>query len=102
MKQRYRELTHELCVRAVLECFDEKWRRCDVLPVVEKYGGVNLGSLMRDFETSSWNVRLEAAESIACELEQRVLDLLDGDKDALELEPVVLRIRPDGMTGKLR
>ena len=102
MKQRYRELTHELCVRAVLECFDEKWRRCDVLPVVEKYGGVNLGSLMRDFETSSWNVRLEAAESIACELEQRVLDLLDGDKDALELEPVVIRIRPDGMTGKLR
>lgn len=102
MKQRYRELTHELCVRAVLECFDEKWRRCDVLPVVEKYGGVTLGSLMRDFETGSWNVRLDAAESIAFELEQRVLDLLDGDTDALELEPVTIRIRPDGMTGKLR
>ena len=45
---------------------------------------------------------LEAAEGIALELEERILELLDGDEEALDLEPVKISIRPDGMTGKLR
>ena len=102
MKQRYNELTHDLCVRAVLEAFDDKWLRRDVVQLANKYGGVSYGHLKRGKETVTIVPMLEAAEGIALELEERILELLDGDEDALDLEPVKISIRPDGMTGKLR
>lgn len=102
MKQRYNALTHELCVQAVLEAFDGKWMRRDVMQLINKYGGVSYGRLKEEKQTGCINARLEAAEGIAYELEQRVLDLMDGDPEALDLEPVVVRERPDGMTGKIR
>lgn len=102
MKQRYNELTHDLCVRAVLEGFDGKWTRNDIVTVVNKYGGIAYAALMNDIVTGSWNKRIEAAESIACEMEQRILDLMDGDSEAMDLDPVTVTERPDGMTGKIR
>ena len=102
MKQRYNELTHGLCVRAVLEAFEDKWLRRDVLQLANKYGGISYGQLKQAKETADLRPVLEAAEGIALELEERILELLDGDEDALDLEPVEISIRPDGMTGKLR
>lgn len=102
MKQRYNDLTHELCVRAVLEAFQDKWLRRDVVQLANKYGGVSYGQLKQTKETANLWPILEAADGIALELEERILDLLDGDDDALDLEPVKISIRPDGMTGKLR
>lgn len=102
MKQRYNDLNHDLCVRAVLEAFDDKWLRRDVVQLANKYGGVSYGQLKRGKETANLCPILEAAEGIALELEERILELLDGDEDALDLEPVKINIRPDGMTGKLR
>ena len=102
MKQRYNELTHDLCVRAVLEAFDDKWLRRDVVQLANKYGGASYGQLKQAKETANLCPILEAADGIALELEERILELLDGDEDALDLEPVKISIRPDGMTGKLR
>ena len=102
MKQRYNDLNHDLCVRAVLEAFQDKWLRRDVVQLANKYGGVSYGQLKQAKETANLCPILEAAEGIALELEERILELLDGDEDALDLEPVEISIRPDGMTGKLR
>ena len=102
MKQRYNELTRGLCVRAVLEAFDDKWLRRDVVQLANKYGGVSYDRLKRDNRTASMWAILDAADGIALELEERISELLDGDEDALDLEPVKISIRPDGMTGKLR
>ena len=82
MKQRYNELTHDLCVRAVLEAFDEKWLRRDVVQLANKYGGVSYERLKRDNETASMWAILDAAEGIALELEERILELLDGGAHA--------------------
>lgn len=102
MKQRYNKLSHDLCVRAVLEAFDDKWLRRDVVQLANKYGGVSYGRLKKGKETADLRPVLEAAEGIAYELEERIIDLMAGNPDALDLEPVKISIRPDGMTGKLR
>ncbi len=102
MKQRYKDLDHALCVLAVLKAFEDKWDRQDVQAVVNKYAGITRRELLADVDRGNFNVKMEAAESIAYELEQRVVDLMAGDPDALDLEPVYVRQRRDGMTGKLR
>lgn len=102
MKQRYRELTHELAVKAVLDCFDGKWNRNDVALTVEKYAGISRQSLRAELARNEMWLRLEAADAIAYELEQRIGDLLAGRADDLDLDPVIIRQRPDGMTGKIR
>lgn len=102
MKQRYKELSHNLCVRAVLECFDKKWHRQDFVAVAEKYGGVSNAEIKRDEAQSAVNKKLEAADGIALELEQRILDLEDGDPEALDLDPVTERPRIDGISMKCR
>lgn len=102
MIQRYKDLDHALCALAVLNGFEQKWDRQDVQAVVSKYGGITRRELLADVAHGGYTVKLEAADSIACELEQRTLDLLGGDPDALGLEPVYVRQRRDGMTGKMR
>lgn len=102
MKQRYNELTHELCVRAVLECFDGKWSRRDVGQAVAKYSGVSHAEICRAEANGNMNTKLEAAESIAYEMEQRICDLLTGEAEDLDLDPVTVRPRRDGMSGKVR
>lgn len=96
MKQRYKELSHNLCLRAVLECFEKKWHRQDFVAVAEKYGGVSNAEIKRDEAQSAVVKKLEAADGIALELEQRIIDLEDGDPEALDLDPVTERPRIDG------
>ncbi len=102
MKQRYNELTHALCLRAAFACYDDKWHRPDFRALMWKYGGVSDQELRRDEARQAINIKLVAMEGIACEMEQRVLDLLDGDPDALELDPVKERPHIDGIKQKRR
>lgn len=102
MKQRYRELTHKICVQAVMECYDGKWHRHDFVDVAGKYGGVTNAEIKRDEAQGAVNSKLEAAEGIALEMEQRLLDLMEGEAEDLDLDPVVERPRVDGMNGKIR
>ena len=78
MKQRYCELTHDLCLRAAFACYERKWHRPDFRALMWKYGGVSDPELRQDEEQQAVNAKLEAMEGIAYEMEQRVLDLLDG------------------------
>lgn len=102
MKQRFRKLDHDLCVRAVLEALDGKWQRGDVKEVVEKYGGVPRWLLERELAAQDMTLRLEAADGIAYAIEQWLLDVMEGCADDLDLDPVEIRPRRDGMTGKMR
>ena len=102
MKQRYCELTHDLCLRAAFACYERKWHRPDFRALMWKYGGVSDPELRQDEKQQAVNAKLEAMEGIAYEMEQRVLDLLDGDPDALELDPVKERPHIDGIKQKRR
>ena len=100
--KRYRKLTHEMCVHAVLDAFDKKWFRRDYLSVVEKYGGISRAELQKSSRNGDVNLQLEAAHGIALEMEQRIEDLLEGDAEDLDLEPVRVFHRIDGISMKLR
>lgn len=100
--KRFLQLTHAMCEQAVLEAFDKKWFRRDYLATVEKYGGVSRAELSRAARLNDWNPRLEAVNSIALEMEQRVEDLVEGETDDLDLEPVSVFYRIDGISMKRR
>lgn len=102
MKQRYHELTHELCVKAAFACFEQKWHRPDFRALMWKYGGVSDQELRKEEDAQAVNSKLVAMEGVAYEMEQRILDLLDGDPDALELDPVKERPHIDGIKQKRR
>ena len=91
-----------MCEQAVLEAFDKKWFRRDYLATVEKYGGVSRAELSRAARLNNWNPRLEVVNSIALEMEQRVEDLVEGETDDLDLEPVSVFYRIDGISMKRR
>lgn len=63
MKQRYNELTHELCVRAVLDALDGKWKRRDIMTMVNKYGGVRYEEIVDALKNGCVWPMLEAAEA---------------------------------------
>lgn len=100
--KRYRELTHEMCEHAVLDAFDKKWTRKDYLSVAEKYGGVSRAELQESSRNCNINSQLEAAHGIALEMEQRIEDLLDGEAEDLDLDPVRVFHRIDGISMKRR
>lgn len=101
MKQRYREYSHDLAVQAVLCCFDRKWARRDVLAMIEEYAGIDRSEVYGELLDGSVNVRLEAADAIACLIDNMVEDILTGH-DPEEVAPVAARRKADGMTGKIR
>ena len=99
---RFINISHELCVQAVLEAFDKKWLRRDFVLTASKYSGVSYMELRNSIEQNDLNVRLEIAEGIAYELEQRIEDLMNGDSDGLDLDPVQVFHRIDGISMKNR
>ena len=101
-KNFYIPFTHDLCVAAVLKCFRKKWLRRDVMTEINKFAGITRAELKSRSEGGHITVKLEIAEAIAFELENRMERLLSGDKDALELATVTVEPRPEGASGKIR
>ena len=95
-------MTHELCVRAVLDAFRKKWTRKDYAATIEKYGGINRAEIKKEVMAGKWSARLEAADAIALEMEQRAEDLVNGETEDLDLDPVVVFHRIDGISMKRR
>ena len=85
--KRYLPLTHELCEQAAISAFEDKWFRRNYLADAQKYGGVTYGELKNEAARNVMHAKLEAVHGIALEMEQRVLDLLDGTADDLDLNP---------------
>jgi len=100
--KRYEPLTHELCARAALEAFDDKWFRKEYLVLATKYGGVTRAELQKSAQNQDWSARLEITDGIAYEMEQRVEDLLTGEAEDLDLDPVRVFPRVDGISMKKR
>lgn len=100
--KRYRKLTKQLCEEAVEECFKGKWRRNDVLAFIEKYAGISRIDIKIDDLSGSKKYKNEAAEAIGIMLLGTVEDLIEYGTEPEDMVPVVIRKRPDGMTGKVR
>lgn len=100
--KRYKPLTHALCVQAVFGAYDDKWFRRNYLADAEKYGGVAYGRLKAEAAREEMHAKLEIANGIALEMEQRVEDLLAGDAEDLDLDPVHTFPRIDGISMKTR
>lgn len=101
MKQRYNELTENLCWRAVDACFDHKWTRADILAYVEEYAGISRREIYAGELNSDKNAKNEATDCIAFRLMDMVEDIAVG-KEPESVEPPTVKPRPDGMTGKIR
>lgn len=102
MKQRYNEINHALCVHAALDAYDHKWSRKAFLRDASKYGGVSRIELARDELDGSVGAKIVVAEGVAYEMETRLGEVKSGFADDLDLEPVRLRTRKDGISGKVR
>lgn len=100
MKQLYNRYTHDLAWLAVDKCFQDKWRRNDVLSFIEEWAGVDRRRLWKDELENSIVTRNEVRESLAYVLDDVVADIQRGRYP--DLDPVSIRPRPDGMTGKIR
>ena len=101
-KKRYKKLSRQLCEQAVVECFKGKWRRNDVLTFIEKYAGIPRDDIKIDDLSGSWKYKNEAVETIGLAMLGIVEDLVDHGIEPDDMEPVTIRQRPDGMTGKIR
>lgn len=99
--KRYNRLSAELYEQAVAECFQRKWRRRDVQSFIEKYAGIPRREVMIAELSGTKEVRIEATEAVALYLQEVVEELLQG-REPEDMIPVVIRSRPDGMTGKMR
>ena len=86
----------------MIECFERKWARNDVLTFIEKYAGIPRIDIKIDNLQSSWKHKIEAVEAIGLMLYGTIEDLVDNGIEPVDMEPVVIRKRPDGMTGKIR
>lgn len=102
MKQRYEELTEELCFTAVKDCFAKKWTRNDVSCVIEEYAGVSRRQIKTEILNGGTKLKTEAIKNIGYEIFNRLNRLMAGDEAALDLDEVQFRYVPDGMNGKIR
>lgn len=101
-KKRYNKLSRQLCEQAVAECFNGKWRRNDVLTFIEKYTGIPRDDIKIDDLSGMHIHKNEAIEVIGLTLFGIAEDLVDYGIEPDDMEPVTIRQRPDGMTGKIR
>lgn len=86
---------------AVDTCFDRKWMRTDVLRFVEKFSGVSRYEIFDDTLHQSVHRKMEAIDAVAYFVDEMIEQIMDG-QEVEEIDPVVIRSRPDGMTHKMR
>lgn len=111
MKQRYICLSDNqyICDRAVMDCFKGKWSRNDILTHIEKYAGIPRHEiLLHDLEIRQdresrldHSAKADAVTSCALALSEMIDEIMHGVEPD-DMEPVRIRKRPDGMTGKVR
>ena len=99
--KRCKELSIQLCEQAVEECFRRKWRRRDILSFIEKYAGIPRAEIEVEELTGERIARREAIASCALALYEVLTQIIAG-QDPEDVDPVLVRPRPDGMTGKMR
>ena len=111
MKQHYLSLSDDPYIfeRAVLNCFDGKYRRNDVLSFIEKYSGIPRHEVLLDELVqlelkpgeSHYPKKLEIARDVGVALEEIVQEILNGFEPE-DMKPVCVRKKKDGVNGKMR
>lgn len=99
--KRFRRFDACLCLQAVEKCFEHKWQRDDILTFLEEFTGVGREELLHEYVTGRREIRTEAARSAAFYLQDLVEGILCGIYPE-EMDPVKIRKKPDGATGKMR
>lgn len=99
--KRCKKLSINICEQAVEACFRNKWRRRDVLSFIEKYAGIPRAEIEIEELTGERTARNEAITSCALALYEVLTQIIAG-QDPEDVDPVLVRPRPDGMTGKMR
>ena len=112
MKQHYLSLSDDPYIfdRAVLKCFEGKYRRNDVLSFIEKYAGIPRNEVLVDEltareadknHTSHYPIKLTVARDVGIALEEIVSEIFAGFEPE-DFKPVLIRQRRDGANGKIR
>jgi len=102
MKQRYNELTEDLCCLAVKNWLKGKWRRRECLRLIEEYAGIPQREIIKELDSGGHVLKDEAVKNLGYEVYNRLIRLTQGKANALDLDPVTFEPRRDGMSGKLR
>lgn len=103
MASLWREFDHEVAWLAAEKCFRDKWRRGDLRTWLEEWTGRSRYELAKDENEHgqiSYRIKDEILEEVALVVEDMVEGIQEG-KDP-ELDPVTVKPRRDGGTGKIR
>lgn len=103
MPRLFRVFGSDVAWLGVSKCLEDKWRRNDVRTFIEEWTGYSRYELLEnELENGSlsYGLKYEILCSAACSVEDMVEGILHGiDPD---FDPVSIRKRPDGATGKIR
>ena len=101
--KRFKRLDIDLCKEAVRKCFEHKWRRRDILAFIEEYAGIDRKLIIEEsLGGEDLGAKTEAIESVGLMLQGMIEDLVDRNIEPDDIDPVKIRRRPDGLTGKER
>lgn len=103
MPKLWRKFDHEVAWLAAEKCLRDKWRRGDVRTFLEEWTGHSRYELVLDEHEHGrlrFGIKYEILEEVAMVVEDMVNGILEG-RDP-ELDPVTVRPRRDGGTGKIR
>ena len=103
MPRLWREFDHDVAYLAVEKCLQDKWRRGDVRTFIEEWTGHSRYELLKN-EVENNGLRFGAKYEILEEVALVVEDMVDGIRrgEDPELDPVTVKPRKDGGTGKIR
>ena len=103
MPRLWREFDHDVAYLAAAKCLQDKWRRGDVRTFIEEWTGHSRYELLKN-EVENGSLRFDVKYEILEEVALVVEDMVDGIRrgEDPELDPVTVKPRKDGGTGKIR
>ena len=103
MPRLWRVFDHDVAYLAGEKCFKDKWRRGDTRTFIEEWTGHSRYELLKD-EVENGSLRFGLKYEILEEIALVVEDMVDGIQkgEDPELDPVTVKPRRDGGTGKIR
>ena len=103
MPKLWRRFDHDVAWLAAEKCLRDKWRRGDTRTFLEEWTGYSRYELMTDEHENrqlSGKLKYEILEEVAMVVEDMVEGIQHGEDP--QLEPVTVKPRKDGGTGKVR
>ena len=103
MARLWREFDHDVAYLAAEKCLRDKWRRGDTRSFIEEWTGHSRYELLRNEKENGstvFRVKYEILEEVALVVEDMVDGIQHGQDP--ELDPVTVKPRRDGGTGKIR